>query len=109
MNRESVIVTACLHDSCFKSRLHDWLRDDHNWRIWMKFEAEANAAWNKGRRHYSARTIGEYIRHDSVLTDSDPNFKVNDHAWPDLARLYLAVYPERAGFFELREAGRKVA
>jgi len=73
-----------------------------NWPIWQRFENEANNVWQCGRRRYSARTIGEVIRHHTALTSTDPAFKINDHVWPDLARLYMAMHPDRDGFFETR-------
>ena len=80
-----------------------WLAD--NPHIWERFVAEANAAWKTGRQHYSARTIWEYIRHETALR-SKPGlpmeFKVNNNYCPDVARLYMLVYPARRGFFELR-------
>jgi len=86
----------------YRSDFREWL--DANWHVWQAFEREANRIWERGRRHYSARTIGEYLRHESALRqlqDESP-WKLNDHAWPDLARLYIAMYPLRAEFFELR-------
>lgn len=52
--------------------------------------------------HYSARTIVEYLRHHSAANDDSSDFKINDHHAPVLARLWTFLYPERAGFFELR-------
>lgn len=82
--------------------LSDWLQHDHNWRVWLKFEAEAKKVWESGRRRYGSRTIGEFIRHETVLSDTDIDFKCNDHAWPCLARLFLVMHPECSGLFELR-------
>lgn len=86
----------------FRRDFKDWL--EANWHVWQAFEREANKIWGRGRTHYSARTIGEYLRHESALRqekDETP-WKLNDHAWPDLARLYMQFYPLRAEFFELR-------
>lgn len=85
----------------FRCDFIDWL--ESNWNIWERFESESNRIYGRGRRHYSARTIGEYLRHETALqAKDDGEWKLNDHRWPDLARLYLMVYPERDGFFELR-------
>lgn len=84
----------------FVDDFSEWLSE--NWYIWLAFESEANKAWDRGRKHYSARTIGEYLRHNTLVREASGEFKVNDHRWPDLARLYLAIYPTRHGFFELR-------
>lgn len=77
-----------------------WLAE--NAHVWIAFEREANKVWNRGRRHYSARTIWEVLRHESALSDSDKLFKLNNVRAPDCARLYLLLYPSRAGFFDTR-------
>lgn len=86
----------------FRRDFLSWLSLNH--RVWVAFEYEADRIWGRGRRHYSARTIGEYLRHESAIREA-PNehgFKVNDHFWPDVARLYMLMHPERDGFFERR-------
>lgn len=76
-----------------------------NYRLWQCFERNANAIWDRGRRHYSARTLWEVMRHETALAEVDPTFKLNNNHAPSMARLYLALYPEREGFFETREIG----
>ena len=80
-----------------------WLVE--NGHVWAAFTREASKVWDKGRRKYSARTIIEVLRHESALSDSGADYKLNDHATPDLARLYRLTYPERAGLFETRVQG----
>ena len=97
-----VLQVVVDHNTEYRREFREWV--EANWHIWVAFEREANRIWERGRRHYSARTIGEYLRHESALRqekDETP-WKLNDHAWPDLARLYIAMYPLRAEFFELR-------
>lgn len=97
----------------FPPGFHGWLMD--NWPLWLRFEAEATRVWDRrvasckpGKiPHYSARTILEVLRHESAVSDTGTPWKINDHATPDLARLYMLFHPQRAGFFELRE--RKIA
>jgi len=84
----------------FRSDFADWLRP--NFHIWLAFVKEANKAWNRGRRHYSARTIIEYLRHETALAENGGEFKINGNYVPDLARLYQQTYPERAELFETR-------
>lgn len=103
----AVLSAVTAHPGAFRLDMEDWLRRPENWLVWAAFEYHANEAWNKGRRHYSARTIGEVIRHHTLLADSSSDFKVTDWLWPDLARLYMLVHPERSGFFETR--GRRAA
>lgn len=73
-----------------------------NVHVWAAFEREANRVWHRGRRHYSARTLIEHLRHETALADDGADFKLNNNAAPDLARLYLLRYPERGDLFELR-------
>lgn len=70
--------------------------------IVSRFITEANRLWNRGRRHYSARTIVEWIRHETSLHEESGEFKINNNMTPDLARHYLEIYPDRAELFELR-------
>lgn len=86
----------------FRADFMGWL--SANYEVWIAFEAEADRVWERGRRHYSARTIGEYLRHESALREqpNEHGFKLNDHYWPDLARLYMLIHPDRDGFFERR-------
>lgn len=94
---------AILRASAFRCDVYQWLLDPRNVEVWRQFEAEANRVWlNKANKHYSARTIVEYLRHHSAANDSGADFKINDHHAPVLARLWTFLYPERAGFFELR-------
>ena len=94
----------------------DWFRDGdldyvaRNYHVWEAFEREANRVWESGRRHYSARTIGEYLRHESALRQEEPDedFKLNNNIYPSLARIYMAMHPERFGFFERRPGGSAV-
>jgi len=95
----------------FRSDFREWL--DANFNVWLAFEREANRVWARGRTHYSARTIGEYLRHETLTreTENPLQLKLNDHFWPCLARLYALYYPERRGFFEFRsgQSARRAA
>lgn len=85
-----------------------WFRKDfaayltENWRVYEAFERQANRIWERGRRHYSQRTIIEVLRHESALTDNDPDFRLNDKWTKDLARLWVCFYPEKTEMFEFR-------
>lgn len=105
---EQVVCEAiAAHPGAFLTDLAQWFSHNDNWLIWSAFSYHADAAWRANRPRYSARTIGEYLRHNTLLSDSGADFKINDHIWPDLARLYMLVHPERHGFFETR--GRRAA
>lgn len=98
--KPEILLTIGLAQDKYKPGFAEWVSE--NWGIWQRFEFEADKVRERGRRHYSARTIGEYIRHSTALKEKGGAFKVNDHIWPDLARLYLTLHPGAAGFFELR-------
>jgi hypothetical protein len=97
---ESLTLIDVVHcrPGLFRADFADWLQE--NWPIWKAFEREANAVWRNGRRHYSARTIGEYLRHETALRE-DGEWKINNNIVPDMARLYGLMYPER-DLFEFR-------
>ena len=97
-----VFMMIVTHSDWFRKDDLDWI--SKNYQIWEAFEREADKVWARGRRRYSARTIGEYLRHETVLREigGTDGFKVNDHAWPSLARLYMLMHPDRGGFFECR-------
>lgn len=76
---------------------------EQNEELWKRFESEANKAWQRGCRHYSARTIIEFLRHHSAMQQSGQlAFKINNNVAPDFARLYVAMYPERESLFQFR-------
>jgi hypothetical protein len=77
-----------------------WLKDNEH--IWKAFENQALLIYQRGYRHYSARTIIEFLRHHSALQEKDSIWKINDHITPFLARKFIAHHPHLNGFFELR-------
>jgi hypothetical protein len=102
MARELSEIASRPHD--YRPEFAGWLAA--NWHVWREFARQADRVWMAGRAHYSARTIGEFLRHYSSLREKpEGSWKLNDHVWPDLARLYIAMRPERVGFFELRSRG----
>jgi hypothetical protein len=55
------------------------------------------------RKHYSARTIVEVIRHESAIADTQgKGFKVNNNRAPHLARVFAKAYPNHAALFSMR-------
>ena len=88
------------HADQFRPGFAVWLASNRH--VWLAFEREADRVWARGRRHYSARTILEHLRHESALADDGRDWKLNNNAAPDLARLYRLTHPDRAGLFELR-------
>lgn len=85
----------------FVPDFYAWLKD--NLHVWERFEQEAMRVWASGRRHYSSRTLWEVMRHETALrAANDGEWKLNDHRAPDVARLFLLLHSDKAGFFELR-------
>lgn len=74
-----------------------------NFAIFDAFVSKVVDLINAGRNHYSARTIMEVIRHESILRQGG-EFKINNNLAPDFARLCMNLFPElrERGFFELR-------
>tara|TARA_R110002110_G_scaffold112168_6_gene278974 strand:+ start:1910 stop:2194 length:285 start_codon:yes stop_codon:yes gene_type:complete len=83
---------------------YKWL-DFHreNPHVYKLFSKYAFEAINRGREHYSARTIIELIRWHTDIETNDKDFKINDHTVPYYARLFMHENPEHKGFFELRK------
>jgi hypothetical protein len=99
--QEFVLRRVAEHRGEFRPDFEDWVKA--NLHVWGRFEQEANAVWAAGRRHYSARTIGEVLRHETAMRAvGDEPFKLSDWWWPHLARLYAVMYPERVDLFEIR-------
>lgn len=78
-----------------------WLPD--NLHIWEAFCENAIRIKKRGFKHYSSRTIVEFLRHHTALQENPgAAWKINDHNVPYLARLFDLVHPEHAGLFEFR-------
>jgi len=93
-------MTPALDLFRYRSDFASWL--SANPHIWSAFAREANRVWDRGRRHWSARTIIEFLRHETALAEQGGDFKINGNYVPDLARLYQDTFPDRASLFETR-------
>lgn len=93
-------VEVVLANKQFRDDFASWLLD--NWNIWLAFERRANRLWSAGSRHAGARMIGETLRYLTALREKGSQWKINDWWWPDMARLYMLLHPDRKGFFETR-------
>ena len=93
--------------ACIDRRSHDFRPDFkayllENWHVFLEFERRALQV--AGRRdHYSARTLIEVMRHDSVIGELNGDYKITNNVVPDFARLFAALNPMHAGLFEFRE------
>lgn len=101
-SRTSRVVTIALqYSGMFAVEFLEWLPD--NLHIWEGFAENAINIKLRGYKHYSARTIVEFLRHHTALKqNSGGEWKINDHHVPYLARLFDIVYPQHAGLFEYR-------
>ena len=97
-NQVAAIMAAAPVDE-FSEWFRGWLTS--NWHIWEAFRREADRVWQRGRTHYSARTIVEVLRHESALRETGDGWKINDWATPFMAKLYVRVHPDRR-LFEVR-------
>ena len=68
------------------------------YKMFCKFAEQAA----RRRDHYSAKAIMERIRWETMISDDQPDFKI-DNTWTShYARKYMKDHPEHDGFFELR-------
>lgn len=86
----------------FRPDFAGWLAE--NWHIYQEFERRALQV-ARFRKHYSARTIVEVMRHDSLISERDGEFKINGNYVPDMAALAMAMNAGLFGFFETRRHG----
>jgi len=97
--RARLFVESCPDQ--FRPDFLEWL--DANFAIWLEFERQADLMRARGRAHYSARTIIEWIRHSTSLTEnSAEGWKFSNNWCADLARLWMLHDKSREGFFERR-------
>lgn len=77
-----------------------WLAD--NPTIYDDFERHALDTLERGKEHFSARTIVEDMRHFLRLRDGDGTLKINNNRAPDLARVFAILHPQHALLWEYR-------
>lgn len=88
----------------FRSDFAAWLKG--NWELYVAFEREAFIVVERGREHYGANTIIEYLRHQTLLADRDGEWKMNDRWTSSIARLFAMMNPVSGKLFEFRERKR---
>lgn len=93
---QSIIATV---PDQFREGFSLWLTE--NWDLYRRFEEEAVAAASK-RAHYSAYTVIEYLRHETLLRDQDAEFKLNQAWTSSVARLFAHLNPTYQHVFEFR-------
>jgi len=85
----------------FPNKFVEWLQDNHH--IFTAFAQQAKDVANKGFKHYSSKTIIEYLRHHTALSEEGGEWKINNNYTPHMARLFDLRYPSYAGMFEYRK------
>ena len=88
----------------FQRGFDEWLEENHH--IYQDFERRALEV-SRRRNHYSARTIVEVMRHDSVIAETSGKFKLGNRFIPDLGRLFMLKNPVHTGMFDLRASNRR--
>ena len=83
----------------FRPDFYQWII--FNYHVYTEFEQRALLV-ARNRSHYSARTIMEVIRHDTIIGELTGIFKINNNFTPDCARLFAIQYPGYAELFEYR-------
>jgi len=104
---ENTIQLLEKHKTEFRPGFTTWVMQ--NWTLYLAFEAEALHIAHSGRTHYSARTIGEYLRHQTTHREINSPFKLNDHTIPDMARLFALRNPAHASLFAYRASPNRPA
>lgn len=94
------LSVALRNRATFRPDFIDWLQE--NPHVFAEVERRSLEV-AKRRRHYSMRTIFEVIRHDTAIGQLAGEWKINNNAAPDCARLFSLMHPEHAGLFEFRE------
>jgi hypothetical protein len=96
------VWVAQMHREQFTAEFMAWLPE--NLHVYEAFEREALACVRRGFAHYSARTIIEWLRHHTALTETGGPWKLNDWHTPYLARLFALTNPAHRELFEFRQA-----
>lgn len=94
------IVLVANNPGVFPVRFAQYLPS--NLHVYDSFEHNALMVVSRGFKHYSARTIVEFMRHHTALAESGTVWKLNNLHIPYLARLFTLRYPQHAGLFDFR-------
>jgi hypothetical protein len=102
--RQRAIDHATLFQGDYRDDFIPWLQE--NAHVFIEFQRRALQV-SRFRDHYSARTIVEVMRHESTIGQLSGDYKINDHATPDMARLFVGLNPDHADLFEFRREKRQ--
>ena len=73
MNHTQLCLLAASHPE-IPNHFVEWLRENEH--IWIAFRDEALKMTRLGYQHYSSKTIMEYLRHHSVISENSDEFKL---------------------------------
>lgn len=77
-----------------------YVRD--NPAVWDAFKQYTLEAARSGRVRFSARTVIERVRWDTMIAEKSGELKINNNVAPKLARKFMAEFPGMDGFFRTR-------
>ncbi len=90
-------------DKSRELKFREWLPE--NMRVYNAFVNFAlELKRNTRRDYYSARAIWERLRWQSLVEDTDPDFKLSDSSMPFVSWLSMEAEPEMKGMFQKRLA-----
>lgn len=98
-SKQQAVELAQQNAEQFRGDFPAWL--GANFAVYEKFESHARIVAQK-RKHYSARTIAEFIRHNSVTREHGDGYKLNNDRVPCMVRLFALLNPQHATLFEFR-------
>lgn len=91
-----------LFDNETESRFQTYLAENPQvWEAFVKFTSEAIRA---GHKRLSAEMIVNRIRWETMISEKNSTFKINNDFKPFFARKFMLEYPIYDGFFELRKS-----
>ncbi len=79
--------------------IETYVRDNPS--VWSAFTQYSLEAARAGRTHLSARLVIERMRWQSIISERDSAYKINNDIAPKLARKFMREY-NMAGFFRTR-------
>jgi hypothetical protein len=83
----------------FPPQFADWVEDNHH--IVRTFVAESLRVIERGRDHYGAHVIVQWIRHDTAMrVNGHSEFKISNNVFPYLARIFALAMPDRDYLFD---------
>lgn len=101
-NTSHLQAVVMAHHDRFAPDFPEFIRDNEH--VFKIFASLTDQLWTRGRRFYSARTIGEKMRFDHDVVSIGSDYKLNNNHFPDLARLYVLLNMSRVDMFSYRRS-----